>query len=40
MGRQLFSSGAGAPPPARTDDDASPRICPSSARHGRRRSRP
>ncbi len=35
---QLFSNGAGAPPPARTDADASPRIEDgSSARHGRGR---
>src|SRR2546425_1904142 len=33
-----FSTGAGAPPPARAVADASPRICLSSARHGRRRS--
>ena len=32
-----FFTGAGAPPPARTDADASPRISMSSARHGRRR---
>ena len=31
------STGAGAPPPARTDADASPRISMSSAQHGRRR---
>ena len=31
---------AGAPPPARTDADASPRISQSSARHGRRRLLP
>ncbi len=35
-----FFTGAGAPPPARTDADASPRISMSSARHGRGRSRP
>src|SRR5688572_1146446 len=33
----LSFTGAGAPPPARSYDDASPRICSSSARHGRRR---
>ena len=33
-----FLTGAGAPPPARTDADTSPRICLSSARRGRRRS--
>src|SRR5882762_581831 len=32
----LFT-GAGAPPPARTDADASPRLRLASARHGRRR---
>src|SRR4029450_6489640 len=32
------STGAGAPPPARTPADASPRIRISSVRHGRRRS--
>src|SRR5207247_6520517 len=32
-----FFTGAGAPPPARADADASPRISLSSARHGRRR---
>jgi methylated-DNA-[protein]-cysteine S-methyltransferase len=37
--RHLFFTGAGAPPPARSDADASPRICSSSARHGRRRWR-
>ncbi len=37
--RDSFSTGAGAPPPARSDADASPRIrTGSSARHGRRRS--
>jgi tetratricopeptide (TPR) repeat protein len=35
--RRLFSSAAGAPPPAGTNADASPRISSSSARHGRRR---
>ena len=34
----LFSTGAGAPPPARTDADASPRIRSSSAQRGRRRN--
>src|SRR5882672_7690089 len=34
--RQPFSTGAGAPPPARTDADASPQ----AARHGRGRSLP
>ncbi len=34
----ISSTGAGAPPPARTDADASPRIPWSSARHGRGRS--
>jgi tRNA pseudouridine55 synthase len=34
---QLSFTGAGAPPPARTDADASPRIGMSSARHGRGR---
>ena len=34
---QLFSTGAGAPPPARADADPSPRIRSSSARGGRRR---
>src|SRR5438876_11132172 len=33
----FFSTGAGAPPPARTDADTSPRIPMSSARCGRRR---
>jgi tetratricopeptide (TPR) repeat protein len=37
--RQLFSNGAGTPPPARPNADASPRIHSSSARHGRRRLR-
>src|SRR3989442_695749 len=36
--RHLFFTGAGAPPPARPDADASPRISMSSARCGRRRS--
>jgi ribosomal protein S12 methylthiotransferase len=35
-----FFTGAGAPPPARTDADAAPRIVMSSARHGRGRSHP
>jgi hypothetical protein len=34
---QLFSTGAGAPPPARANADPSPRIRSSSARGGRRR---
>jgi peptidoglycan/xylan/chitin deacetylase (PgdA/CDA1 family) len=38
--RQLFFTGAGAPPPARTDADTSPRIPMSAARCGRRRSHP
>ena len=36
----LFYTGAGAPPPARTDDVASPRRCLAAAKRGRRRSRP
>jgi SAM-dependent methyltransferase len=36
----LFCTGAGAPPPARTDADASPRRCFAAAKRGRRRSRP
>jgi hypothetical protein len=35
--RQLFSTGAGAPPPARPFADASPRLRIASPRHGRRR---
>src|SRR2546425_4177006 len=35
--RLLFFTGAGAPPPARTDADTSPRISTSAARCGRRR---
>src|SRR2546425_403529 len=35
---RLFCTGAGAPPPARTDADASPRRCLAAAKHGRRRS--
>jgi hypothetical protein len=38
--RQLSLTGAEAPPPARADADASPRISFSSARHGRGRSVP
>ena len=34
-----LNPGAGAPPPARTDDDASPRLRMAAPRHGRRRSR-
>jgi len=34
MAAGAFCTGAGAPPPARTDADASPRIRLSSARHG------
>ena len=37
MAAGALCTGAGAPPPARTDADASPRIHMSSARHGRRR---
>ena len=37
-GHRLSSNGAGAPPPARTDADARPRISMSSGSHGRRRS--
>jgi len=36
----LFCTGAGAPPPARTDADASPRRCLAAPKRGRRRSRP
>jgi tetratricopeptide (TPR) repeat protein len=36
---QLFSTGAGAPPPARTDADAVAAAVQAAARHGRRRSR-
>ena len=38
--RNSTFTGAGAPPPARTDADAWPRIRSSSARHGRRRVDP
>ena len=38
VGHAFFFTGDGAPPPSRTDADASPRIRMSSARHGRRRS--
>ena len=38
--RLLFSTGAGAPPPARTNADASPRLSWPRLRHSRRRSRP
>src|SRR4029450_2101020 len=37
---RLSFTGAGTPPPARTDADASPRISMSSARHGGRGSLP
>ena len=35
----FFFTGAGAPPPARTDADAAPRLSMASARHGRGRER-
>jgi error-prone DNA polymerase len=35
---QLSCTGGGAPPPPRTDADAPPRMCLSSASHGRRRT--